>query len=39
MEVLDLLLADLEAARLEMKVRPNTKPELPAAVPTEQAAR
>jgi predicted nucleic acid-binding Zn-ribbon protein len=38
MEVLDLLLADLEAARLEMKSRPATKPETPAAVPTEQAA-
>jgi predicted nucleic acid-binding Zn-ribbon protein len=39
MEVLDLLLADLEAARLEMKARPAGKPEPPAAVPTEQAAR
>jgi uncharacterized protein len=38
MEVLDLLLADLEAARLEMKARPAGKPEAPAAVPTEQAA-
>jgi predicted nucleic acid-binding Zn-ribbon protein len=38
MEVLDLLLADLEAARLEMKARPAAKPEAPAAVPTEQAA-
>jgi predicted nucleic acid-binding Zn-ribbon protein len=38
MEVLDLLLADLEAARLEMKSRPAAKPETPAAVPTEQAA-
>jgi predicted nucleic acid-binding Zn-ribbon protein len=38
MEVLDLLLADLEAARLEMKARPGAKPEAPASVPTEQAA-
>jgi uncharacterized protein len=39
MEVLDLLLADLEAARIEMKSRPAGKPETPAAaVPTEQAA-
>jgi hypothetical protein len=38
MEVLDLLLADLEAARIEMKSRPAGKPEPPAAVPTEQAA-
>jgi len=38
MEVLDLLLADLEAARLEMKSRPAAKPEAPAAAPTEQAA-
>jgi hypothetical protein len=32
------LLADLEAARIEMKSRPAAKPEAPAAVPTEQAA-
>jgi predicted nucleic acid-binding Zn-ribbon protein len=40
MEVLDLLLADLEAARLEMKARPAAKPEVPAVAPapTEQAA-
>jgi hypothetical protein len=40
MEVLDLLLADLEAARIEMKSRPAGKPEppAPAAAPTEQAA-
>jgi uncharacterized protein len=38
MEVLDLLLADLEAARVEMKSRPGAKPEAPAGVSTEQAA-
>jgi hypothetical protein len=37
MEVLDALLADLEAAKLEMAARP-AKPGVPTAVPTEQAA-
>ncbi len=38
MVVLDSLLADLEHARAEAKARPAGKPEVTAAVPTEQAA-
>ena len=38
MVVLDSLLADLEHARAEAKARPAGKPEVAAAVPTEQAA-
>lgn len=38
MVVLDSLLADLEHARAEAKARPAAKPEVAAAVPTEQAA-
>jgi uncharacterized protein len=38
MVVLDSLLADLEHARAEAQARPASKPEIPAAVSTEQAA-
>jgi uncharacterized protein len=38
MTVLDALYADLESARAEMNARPATKPQVPSAVPTEQAA-